>query len=249
MTPGTPSAEERAPQNGDDAAPDVAGRLAAVRAHIDEVAAAAGRDGAAVTLVAVSKMQPAERVAAAISAGHRVFGENRVQEAAAKYPGLKESCPDLSLHLIGPLQTNKARDAVRLFDVIESLDRPKLARALAKEMAREGRRPICFIQVNTGEEPQKTGVFPAETDDLIALARDELELPVEGLMCIPPIDEEPALHFALLREIARRNGLPLLSMGMTADFETAIRFGATHVRIGTGVFGPRSKPDDAQPAP
>jgi pyridoxal phosphate enzyme (YggS family) len=249
MTPGTPSAHDHPSQNGDDAAPDVAARLAAVSARMDEVAQAAGRDRAAVTLVAVSKTHPAERIAAAISAGHRVFGENRVQEATAKYPGLKESWPDLALHLIGPLQTNKARDAVRLFDVIESLDRPKLARALAKEMAREGRRPTCFVQVNTGEEPQKTGVLPAEADDLIALARDELDLPVEGLMCIPPMDEEPALHFALLREIAKRNDLPLLSMGMTADFETAIRFGATHVRIGTAVFGARPKAGDAHLIP
>ena len=248
MTPGTPSAQERSSENGDDAAPDVAARLAAVRARIDEVAEAAGRDGGAVTLVAVSKTHPVERIAAAIAAGHRVFGENRVQEATAKYPGLKENCPGLKLHLIGPLQTNKARDAVRLFDVIESLDRPKLARALAKDMAREGRRPACFVQVNTGEEPQKTGVFPADADDLIALARDELALPVEGLMCIPPMDEEPALHFALLREIAKRNGLPLLSMGMTADFETAIRFGATHVRIGTAIFGTRSTAGDAEPS-
>ena len=248
MTPGTPSAQERSSQNGDDAAQDVAARLAAVRARIDEVAEVAGRDGAAVTLVAVSKMHPMERIAAAIAAGQRVFGENRVQEATAKYPGLKENCPGLKLHLIGPLQTNKARDAVRLFDVIESLDRPKLARALAKDMAREGRRPACFVQVNTGEEPQKTGVFPADADDLIALARDELALPVEGLMCIPPMDEEPALHFALLREIAKRHGLPLLSMGMTADFETAIRFGATHVRIGTAIFGTRSTAGDAQPS-
>jgi hypothetical protein len=247
MTPGPPSAQERSPHNGDDAAQDVAARLAAVRARIDEVAEVAGRDGAAVTLVAVSKTHPVERIAAAIAAGQRVFGENRVQEATAKYPGLKENCPGLKLHLIGPLQTNKARDAVRLFDVIESLDRPKLARALAKEMAREGRRPACFVQVNTGEEPQKTGVFPADADDLIALARDELALPVDGLMCIPPMDEEPALHFALLREIAKRNGLPLLSMGMTADFETAIRFGATHVRIGTAIFGTRSTAGDAQP--
>jgi pyridoxal phosphate enzyme (YggS family) len=247
MTPGTPPTQNRSSPNGDDVAPDVATRLAAVRARIDEAAEAAGRDGAAVTLVAVSKMHPVEDIAAAISAGHRVFGENRVQEATAKYPGLKESCPDLRLHLIGPLQTNKARDAVRLFDVIESLDRPKLARALAKEMAREGRRPACFVQVNTGEELQKTGVFPEEADDLIALARDELDLPVEGLMCIPPMDEEPALHFALLRAIAERNGVPLLSMGMTADFETAIRLGATHVRIGTAVFGVRSNGGDAHP--
>jgi pyridoxal phosphate enzyme (YggS family) len=158
----------------------------------------------------------------------------------AKYPALKDAHPDLRLHLIGPLQTNKARDAVALFDVIETLDRPKLARALAAAMEKESRCPACYVQVNTGEEPQKAGVLPREADALIALARDELRLPVEGLMCIPPLDEEPALHFALLREIARRNGLAVLSMGMSADFEIAVAFGATHVRVGTAIFGPRS---------
>ncbi len=217
----------------------VADNLARVRGRIAEAARAAGRDPGEVTLVAVGKLHPAERVEAALAAGHRVFGENRVQEAEAKFPALKAGHPDLVLHLIGPLQTNKARVAVALFDVIETLDRPKLARTLAKEMAARGRRPACFIQVNTGEEPQKAGVAPAEADALIALARDELALPVEGLMCIPPLDEEPALHFALLREIARRNGLAKLSMGMSDDFETAIRFGATHVRVGTAIFGPR----------
>ena len=221
--------------------PSVAARLEAVRARMAEAARAAGRAPAEVTLVAVGKTHTVERIEEAIAAGHRVFGENRVQEALSKYPELKAGHPDLKLHLIGPLQTNKTRDAVRLFDVIETLDRPKLARSLAREMEREGRRPVCYVQVNTGEEPQKAGVALGEADSLIAVARDELGLPVEGLMCIPPMDEEPALHFALLREIAERNGLAVLSMGMTADFETAIRFGATHVRIGTAVFGERPK--------
>lgn len=219
--------------------PRVAERLAAVREHMSEAALAAGRDPKSITLVAVSKTHPVARVEAAVAAGHRVFGENRVQEAKAKYAALKEATPDLVLHLIGPLQTNKARDAVRLFDVIETVDRAKLARALATAMAKEGRRPACYVQVNTGEEPQKAGVIPREADGLIALARDELGLPVEGLMCLPPVDEEPALHFALLREIARRNGLSVLSMGMSADYQTAIRFGATHVRLGTAIFGKR----------
>ncbi len=219
-------------------------RLAAVAARIAAAVEAAGRDPAEVTLVAVSKTHPPERIEAVIAAGHRIFGENRVQEAASKYPALKAAWPDLRSHLIGPLQSNKARDAVRLFDVIETLDRPKLARALATAMDQEGRRPVCYVQVNTGEEPQKSGVAPGEADALIALARDELGLPVEGLMCIPPLDEEPALHFALLREIARRNGLSILSMGMSADFETAIRFGATHVRVGTAIFGARGAPPE-----
>ncbi|MFQ6018918.1 MAG: YggS family pyridoxal phosphate-dependent enzyme [Kiloniellaceae bacterium] len=218
----------------------VAARLAAVKARIAAAAAAAGRDPAGVTLVAVGKAQPAARIEEALAAGHRVFGENRVQEALAKFPALKAAYPDLVLHLIGPLQTNKVRDALGLFDRIETLDRPKLAHALAKEMARTGRRPPCFIEVNTGEEPQKAGVAPGQAESLIALAREALGLPVEGLMCIPPLDEEPALHFALLGQIAKRNGLKGLSMGMTADFETAIRFGATHVRVGTAIFGPRS---------
>ena len=185
----------------------IADKLAEVRARIDEAARAAGRDPAEVTLVAVGKTHPAERIEAALAAGHKTFGENRVQEAEAKFPALKAADPDLVLHLIGPLQTNKARVSVALFDVIETLDRPKLARVLAKEMAASGRRPACFVQDNTGEEPQKAGVLPAEADGLIALARDELGLPVEGLMCIPPLEEAPALHFALLREIAERNGL------------------------------------------
>ncbi len=210
-----------------------------MRGRIAKAARAAGRDPAEVTLVAVGKTFGPERIEAALAAGQCVFGENRVQEAEAKFPALKAAYPDLVLHLIGPLQTNKARDAVRFFDAIETVDRPKLARALAKEMAKADRRPPCFVQVNTGEEPQKAGVMPAEADALVALARDELGLPVRGLMCIPPLDEEPALHYALLAEIAKRHGLTALSMGMTADVESAIRFGATHVRVGTASFGPR----------
>ena len=218
----------------------LAENLAAVRGQVAAAAEAAGRDPAEVTLVAVGKTHPAEWIEAALKAGQRVYGENRVQEAQGKSPDLKARYPDLVLHLIGPLQTNKAAVAVELFDVIETVDRPKLARVLAKEMGKAGRRPACFIQVNTGEEAQKAGVAPGEADQLIALSRDELGLPIEGLMCIPPVGEEPALHFALLREIACRNGLQSLSMGMSADFETAIRFGATHVRVGTAIFGPRA---------
>jgi PLP dependent protein len=219
----------------------IAANLAHVRGKIAAAAVAAGRAPASVNLVAVTKTHPAETVREALAAGHRVFGENRVQEAQAKYPALREAVPDLALHLIGPLQTNKVRDAVALFDVIETVDRPRLAEALATEMQRSGRRLPCLIEVNTGEEPQKGGVFPAEADDFIVECRDRLGLPVEGLMCVPPLDEEPALHFALLREIARRTGLTLLSMGMSADFEKAIRFGATHVRVGTAIFGARGE--------
>jgi len=217
----------------------IAANLVQVRADIAEAATAAGRDPDEVTLVAVGKTHGAAYIEAALDAGQRVFGENRVQEAEGKFPALQAAHEDLALHLIGPLQTNKAREAVQLFDVIETLDRPKLARALAKEMAKTGRRPACYVQVNTGEEAQKAGVPPAQADALIALARDELGLPVEGLMCIPPFDDEPAPHFALLAEIAKRNGLAKLSMGMTADFEVAVRFGATHVRVGTAIFGAR----------
>lgn len=219
----------------------LADRLAAVRAAIADAARQAGRAADAVALVAVTKTQPLETVRAAIALGQRVFGENRVQEAQAKYAALKAERPDLELHLIGPLQTNKTKEAVALFDVIETLDRPKLAEALAAEMARRGRRPRCFIQVNTGEEPQKAGIAPEDADAFIAECRKRLELPVDGLMCIPPQDETPALHFALLREIARRNGLARLSMGMSADFAAAIRLGATHVRIGTAIFGDRAR--------
>jgi PLP dependent protein len=192
-----------------------------------------------VTLVAVSKTHSRAMVREALLADHRVFGENRVQEAQAKYPQLREEFPDLALHLIGPLQTNKVRDAIAVFDVIETVDRPRLAQALAREMEHSGRRPPCLVEVNTGEEPQKAGVMPAEADGFVIECRDRLGLPITGLMCVPPIDEEPAPHFALLREIARRNGLQILSMGLSADFEKAIRFGATHVRVGTAIFRAR----------
>ena len=218
--------------------PEIGANLAAVRGRIDNAAREAGR-GDAVTLVAVSKTQPAEAVRAALVAGQRIFGENRVQEALGKFPALRHEFPDLELHLIGPLQTNKVKNAVAHCDVIETLDRPRLAEALAREMARSGRRPTCLVEINTGEEPQKSGVLPEAADAFIADCRGRLGLPIAGLMSIPPEHEEPALHFALLREIGRRNGLAVLSMGMSADFETAIRFGATHVRVGTAVFGAR----------
>jgi pyridoxal phosphate enzyme (YggS family) len=217
----------------------IAGNLATVRARIAAAAKNAGRAAADVTLVAVSKIHPAEAVAAALDAGQRVFGENRVQEAQHKYPGLRSRYPDLVLHLIGPLQSNKVRDAVALFDVIETVDRPRLAEALAAEMARSSRRPDCFIQVNTGEEAQKAGIAPSEAASFIADCRDRLRLPIRGLMCIPPVEEDPAIHFAFLRELAGHNGLGLLSMGMSGDFESAIALGATHVRVGTAIFGAR----------
>ncbi|MEI7871599.1 MAG: YggS family pyridoxal phosphate-dependent enzyme [Alphaproteobacteria bacterium] len=222
-------------------------RLAEVRQRIDAAARSAGRDPANVTLVAVSKTHGADRVREMLDAGQRVFGENRVQEAQEKFPDLKSAYPDLELHLIGPLQTNKARDAVKLFDVIQSVDRERLAAALAKEMAHLGRRPACYIQVNTGEEAQKAGVAPTDVDAFVATCRDTHGLPVVGLMCIPPVDEEPALHFALLTKIAARNGLARVSMGMSADYETAVRLGATHVRVGSALFGAR--PPLAMPAP
>lgn len=217
----------------------IAENLALVKHHMAQAANAAGRTPEDVRLVAVSKAHPADAAEAALAAGHRLFGENRVQEGEAKWPALKERFPDARLHLIGPLQRNKARAALDLFDVIETVDRPKLATHLARLMDETGRRPDCLIQVNTGAEPQKAGIPPGDADGFIAQCRDELGLPVKGLMCIPPADEEPALHFALLAEIAGRNGLAELSMGMSADYETAIRFGATLVRVGTAVFGPR----------
>ena len=216
-----------------------ADRLAEVRQHIAAAARAAGRDPASVTLVAVSKTHGADRVGELLEVGHRVFGENRVQEAEEKFPALKAAYPDIELHLIGPLQTNKARDAVALFDVVQSVDRERLAASLAKEMARAGRRPDCYIQVNTGEEPQKAGVLPGDVDAFVAACRDAHKLPVVGLMCIPPVDEEPALHFALLVKMAARNGLSKVSMGMSADYEIAVRLGATHVRVGSALFGAR----------
>jgi pyridoxal phosphate enzyme (YggS family) len=213
--------------------------LAEVNRRIAEAAKAAGREPGGVTLVAVSKTHGPERVRELLDVGQRVFGENRVQEAQEKFPALKAAYPDLELHLIGPLQTNKARDAVALFDVIQSVDRERLAGVLAKEMERAGKRLPCFIQVNTGEEEQKAGILPADLDAFVASCRDVHKLPVVGLMCIPPVDEEPALHFALLRKMAERNGLTKVSMGMSADYETAVRLGATHVRVGSALFGAR----------
>jgi len=223
----------------DDRAQLAAERLKAVADSIARTAREEGRDPASVTLIAVSKTFPVEAVEPVLAAGHRVFGENRVQEAKAKWPALRERYPDVELHLIGPLQSNKARDAVTLFDVIHSLDRPSLAEALVREMERTGRRPRLFVQVNTGEEPQKAGVAPAEADAFIAQCRETWKLPVVGLMCIPPVDEPPSPHFALLAKIAARNGLSCLSMGMSADFEQAVMLGATHVRVGSAIFGAR----------
>ena len=214
-------------------------RLAAVRARLDDAAREAGRDPAGITLVAVSKTFDAAAIRPVLAAGQRAFGENRVQEAAAKWPGLRDDYPGTELHLIGPLQSNKVKDAVALFDAIHTLDREKLARVLAQEIAAQGRAPNLFVQINTGEEPQKAGVLPAQADDFIARCRDAFGLALDGLMCIPPVDEEPALHFALLAKIAARNGLAGLSMGMSGDYETAVALGATHVRVGSAIFGAR----------
>lgn len=222
------------------AAPSSATRLAAVRAEIDRACRDAGRAPGSVTLVAVSKTFGGEAIEPVIAAGQRVFGENRVQEAKAKWPGLQARYPGIELHLIGPLQSNKAREAVAMFDVIHSLDRPSLAEALAKEIARQGRTPRLLVEINTGGEPQKAGVLPEQADDFIRRCRDEFRLPIAGLMCLPPADEPPAPHFALTAKIARRNKLNLLSMGMSADFPIAIAMGATHVRIGTAIFGGRT---------
>jgi pyridoxal phosphate enzyme (YggS family) len=217
----------------------VQANLADVRERIAAAARVAGRPADAITLVAVSKAQPEARVLAALEAGQHVFGENYLQPARTRWPALRERHADLELHMVGAVQTNKARDVVALFDVIQTLDRPKLAAALAKEMAHQGRRPACFIQVNTGEEPQKGGVMPTEAAAFIRHCQDELDLPVVGLMAIPPLDEEPSLHFALLAKIARQNGLEQISMGMSADYEIAVQFGATHVRVGSALFGER----------
>ncbi|HVY84163.1 MAG TPA: YggS family pyridoxal phosphate-dependent enzyme [Caulobacterales bacterium] len=219
---------------------DPASARAAILARIAAAAKAAGRDPADVALVAVSKQQPEERIEAMLATGQRLYGENRVQEAEARWSARRTLYPDLRLRLIGPLQSNKAEDAVALFDAIDSLDRPKLAAALAQAAQRLGRAPEILVQVNTGEEPQKAGVSPAQADAFIKAAREIYDLPVSGLMCIPPVDEEPAMHFALLAKIAARNGLRELSMGMSDDFETAIRFGATMVRVGSALFGSRA---------
>lgn len=217
----------------------IADNLAQIRARIATAARGCGRAPEEVELVAVTKTHPVERVREALTAGQRIFGENRVQEAARKFPALRADFPDLRLHLIGPLQTNKAAEAVRLFDVIETVDRPKLAAALAAEMAKAGRNLPCFIEVNTGEEPQKAGIAPRDADAFIAECRDRHRLQIIGLMCVPPLNEPPARHFVLLRDIAARNRLPRLSMGMSSDFEEAIRCGATSVRVGTAIFGAR----------
>jgi pyridoxal phosphate enzyme (YggS family) len=216
--------------------------LQAIQDRISKAAKAAGRDNKDVTLIAVSKEQPLDRVVAVLESGHRVFGENKVQETAGKWPDLRARFGGVAVHLIGPLQTNKARQAMELADAIHTLDRPKLANTIARLAQETGACPDLFIQVNTGEEPQKAGVLPADADSFIkdALA---LDLPVRGLMCIPPVEEEPALHFALLAKIAVRNGLPGLSMGMSSDFETAVALGATHVRVGSAIFGARAVPD------
>jgi pyridoxal phosphate enzyme (YggS family) len=219
-----------------------AARLSVVREAIAHACREAGRDPGAVTLVAVSKTFGADAIEPVIAAGQRVFGENRVQEARTKWPAIKERYSDLTLHLIGPLQSNKAKEAVALFDAIHSVDRPSICAALAKEIDRQGRAPLLFVEINTGAEPQKAGVLPEAADDFLRACRETYGLEIAGLMCIPPFDEPPAPHFALTAKIAARNGLTLLSMGMSADFETAIRFGATHVRVGTAIFGERPGP-------
>lgn len=223
----------------------VAEARASILRRIEAAAKAASRDPGSITLIAVSKQQAWARVSDALAAGQRVFGENRVQEAGHKWPGLRERYPDVELHLIGPLQSNKAREAVALFDVIHTVDRPKIAAALAEEMARQDRRPRLFVQINTGAEPQKAGVLPEEADAFIAVCRDIHRLEIAGLMCIPPAEDVPDPHFALLAEIAARNGLSGLSMGMSADFSAAIRQGATHVRIGSAIFGHRPSQKEA----
>jgi len=212
-----------------------------ILARVDAARKSAVSPAPFTTLIAVSKNFDGDAVRQVLSAGQLVFGENRVQEAKAKWPALKAGFPAVELHLIGPLQSNKVREAVELFDAIHSLDRPKLAHALRAELDRSRRAPCLFIQVNTGEEPQKAGVGPRDAAAFIALSRDTLKLPVQGLMCIPPAEESPAPHFALLAKLAHAHGLPFLSMGMSADFETAIRFGATHVRVGTAIFGARPR--------
>ncbi|MEO0703576.1 MAG: YggS family pyridoxal phosphate-dependent enzyme [Pseudomonadota bacterium] len=212
--------------------------LSEITTRIAAAEAKAGRAPGSTTLIAISKVQPLDRVDAVLSQGHRIFGENRVQEAAGKWPGFRQRYKGINLHLVGPLQSNKTRQAMELFDAIHTVDRPKLAKSIARIAQEIGTCPDVFLQINTGEEPQKAGALPADADALVAEAR-ALDLPVKGLMCIPPIDEEPSLHFALLAKIAERNGLTGLSMGMSGDFESAIALGATHVRVGSAIFGAR----------
>lgn len=218
----------------------VAERLAGIRARIAAAAREVGRDPASVELIAVSKMFEADAIRPVIAAGQRQFGENRVQEAKGKWPALRAETPGLVLHLIGPLQSNKAREAVELFDAIHTIDREKIARAVADELARQGRKPQLFVQVNTGEEPQKAGIGPRDAAAFVRLCRESIGLEIAGLMCIPPVDEEPAVHFAFLVKLAREAGVAGLSMGMSDDFETAVELGATHVRVGSAIFGSRS---------
>ncbi|MBO6758120.1 MAG: YggS family pyridoxal phosphate-dependent enzyme [Roseibium sp.] len=219
-----------------------AARLHTVKQDIRKVEAGHGRPAEAVSLIAVSKTFDADHIRPVIEAGQRVFGENRVQEAMGKWPALRRDFPDLELHLIGPLQSNKAKEAVATFDVIHTVDREKIARALKTEMDKQGRDLPCFIQVNTGEEPQKAGIAPKETDAFVRFCKDEVGLNIVGLMCIPPIEDSPGPHFALLEKIANHNGLTGLSMGMSADYPVAIGFGATHVRVGSAIFGARDYP-------
>jgi pyridoxal phosphate enzyme (YggS family) len=220
---------------------DAVARLAHVRAEIARACRDAGRDAAEVTLVAVSKTFGPEAIEPVIAAGQRVFGENRVQEAKSKWPPLLQKHAGLKLHLIGPLQSNKAKEAVALFDAIHSVDRPSLCEALAKEIGKQGRQPTLFVELNTGAEPQKAGVLPQDADGFLRDCRDKYGLTISGLMCIPPLEEAPGPHFALTAKIAKRNGLKLLSMGMSADFATAIELGATHVRVGSAIFGERAQ--------
>lgn len=217
-------------------------RLNATQAAIACAARDCGRDPATVTLVCVTKTFPAEDVVPLLAAGHRVYGENRVQEAMGKWPALRATYPDIELHLIGPLQSNKTREAVETFDVIQSVDREKIAKALAEEIARSGKHPRLFVQVNTGAEPQKAGVLPQDADAFLALCRDQYRLEIDGLMCVPPVDEQASPHFALLADIAARNGLRHLSMGMSSDYELAIQLGATCVRVGSAIMGVREYP-------
>lgn len=218
---------------------EISKNMAAVQETIKKAAVNAQRNPSDITLVAVSKTHPVETIRKALEMGHRVYGENKVQESEEKWPELKADYPDAELHLIGPLQSNKTKRAVQLFDVIETLDRMKLARALAREMDEQEKRVDCYIQINTGEEPQKAGIVPADADAFIKECLETLNLPIIGLMCIPPAGENPALHFGLLSEIAKRNGLSKLSMGMSGDYEVAVMFGATSVRVGTAIFGVR----------
>jgi pyridoxal phosphate enzyme (YggS family) len=232
--------EEQGQPRVDDRAQAISANLARVRSRIARAALDSGRSVDAVRLVCVSKGQDVEALKAALQSGERVFGENRVQEAAGKWPALKRACADVELHLIGPLQTNKAREAIALFDVIETLDRPRLAEALAREYRLGGRQPSLFVQVNTGREPQKAGVLPEDADAFIEFCRTACGLPVVGLMCIPPVDEQASPHFALLAQIARRKGLENVSMGMSADYDLGVQLGATHVRVGSAIFGARA---------